>query len=96
MLALAAAPAFSAPQPSVPRGRVAEYEAAVRVMGRSGRMEPLVDLTERWEFDGLRPRRSLTLGAYARAHRNLKLGVFYQVQNGARHDNDWTNNSAGT
>lgn len=96
LLGLVAAPALAAPQPSVPRGRVAEYEASVRVMGRSGRLEPLADLTERWEFDGLRPRRSLTLGTYARAHRNLKLGVFYQAQTGARHDNDWTNNSAGT
>jgi hypothetical protein len=94
-LALGVQAAFAAPVPSAPRGRVAEYEAAARVIGRSGRLEPLVDLTERWQFDGLRPYRALTIGAYGRAHRNLKLGAFYRTQSGARHDDDWTNNGAG-
>lgn len=96
LLAVAASAAFAAPVPQVPRGRLPEYEASARVMGRAGRLEPLADLTERWQFAGQRPQRSLTLGAYGRAHRNLKLGVFYQVQSGARHDDDWTNNGAGT
>lgn len=75
--------------PQAPRGRVAEYEAAARVFGKAGILEPLADMQERWEFEGLRPYRALTLGAYARAHRNLKLGLFYRVQKGARHDDDW-------
>lgn len=64
-------------------------------MGKAGRFEPMVDLTERWQFEGLRPQRSLTLGSYARVHRNLKLGVFYRAAQGLRHDDDWTNNTAG-
>ncbi len=96
LLALAASSALAAPAPSAPRGRVPEYEASARVMGRAGRLEPLADMTQGWQFEGLRPRRSLMLGAYGRAHRNLKLGVFYRVQTGARHDDDWTNDTAGT
>jgi len=96
LLVLGAGSAFAAPVPSVPRGRLPEYEASVRVMGRAGKLEPLADLTERWQFERQRPSRSLTLGSYGRAHRNLKLGVFYQVQSGARRDDDWTNNGAGT
>ncbi|MDP3543613.1 MAG: hypothetical protein Q8T11_14175 [Elusimicrobiota bacterium] len=94
-LLLAAVSAHAAPAPSAPRGRVAQYEASARVMGRAGRLEPLADLTQRWQFEGLRPQRSLMLGAYGRAHRNLKLGAFYQVQSGARHDDDWTKDAAG-
>jgi hypothetical protein len=95
-LALGAQAAFAAPVPAAPGGRLAEYEASARVMGRAGRIEPLVDLTEHWQFERRVPLRSLTLGAYGRAHRNLKLGVFYRAQTGARHDDDWTNNGAGT
>ncbi|MCR4297050.1 MAG: hypothetical protein NUW21_16080 [Elusimicrobia bacterium] len=95
LLALAGSSALAAPAPPAPRGRVPEYEASARVMGRAGRLEPLADLTHRWQFEGLRPRRSLMLGAYGRAHRHLKLGVFYRVQTGARHDDDWTNDTAG-
>ncbi len=95
LLALLAPAAFAAPAPSAPRGRLPEYEASVRVIGRAGKLEPLVDLTERWQFDRQRPYRSLMLGAYGRAHRNLKLGVFYQVQSGARHDDDWTKDASG-
>lgn len=96
LLALAASAALAAPAPAVPRGRLPEYEASVRVMGRAGRLEPLADLTERWQFERQRPSRALMLGSYGRVHRNLKLGVFYQVQSGARHDDDWTKDGAGT
>lgn len=96
LVALGAAAALAAPVPAVPRGRLPEYEASVRVVGRAGALEPLVDLTERWQFERQGPARSLTLGSYGRAHRNLKLGVFYQVQSGARHDDDWIKDGAGT
>ncbi len=96
VLSLAPLQAGAAPLvPQVPRGRVAEYEAAARVFGRAGILEPLADMHERWEFEGLRPYRALTLGTYARVHRNLKLGLFYRVQKGARHDDDWVTNNPG-
>lgn len=95
ILALAPLAASAAPAPEPPRGRVAEYEASARLFGRAGRLEPMAELFERWQFETLRPFQSLTLGSYARAHRNLKLGAFYRVQKGARHDDDWTNDTAG-
>lgn len=95
LLALAPIAASAAPVPQPPRGRVAEYEASARVFGRAGSLEPMAELYERWQFEGLRPFQSLTLGSYARAHRNLKLGVFYRAQKGARHDDDWTVDGAG-
>jgi hypothetical protein len=95
LFALLAPAAFGAPAPSAPRGRLPEYEASARVSGRAGKLEPLLDLTERWQFEGQRPSRALMLGSYGRVHRNLKLGVFYRVQSGMRHDDDWINNGAG-
>jgi hypothetical protein len=93
-VALGAAASFAAPvEPSAPRARLPEYEASARVIGRSGPFEPLADLTERWQFAGQRPYRAMTLGSYGRVHRNLKL---YLVQTGARHDDDWTTDNAGS
>lgn len=94
-LILLAPAALAAPAPTAPRGRIPEYEASARLIARAGRLEPLADLTQRWQFEGQRPQRSLTLGSYGRAHRNLKLGAFYRVQTGARHDDDWTKDGAG-
>lgn len=94
LFALLAPAAFGAPAPAAPLGRRAEYETSARVIGRVGRLEPLADLTGRWQFEGQRPYRSLTLGSYGRAHRSLKLGAFYRLQNGARHDDDWVKDGA--
>lgn len=88
-LILLAGAAVAAPAPESPGGRRPEYESSARLIGKAGRIEPLADLTTRWQYEGLRPFRSLTLGAYGRAHRNLKLGIFHRVQYGARHDDDW-------
>lgn len=93
-LLLAALPAAAAVAPDAGRRRP-EYEASARLIGRTGILEPLADLTGRWQYEGLRPFRSLSLGSYARVHPNLKLGVFYRAQTGARHDDDWTNPSPG-
>jgi hypothetical protein len=38
---------------------------------------------------------SLTLGGYYRAHENVKVGAFYKVQLGARHDDDWVDTDPG-
>lgn len=94
LLALLVSAAHAAPAPAAPKGRRAEYEASARLSLRAGRFEPLADLTERWQFEGLRPYRALMAGSYARAHRNLKLGAFYRLQYGARHDDDWVKEGA--
>lgn len=95
LLALLAPFAAAAPSPESPRGRAAEYEASVRVLGKAGPFEPLADLSGRWQYEGLRPFRSLTLGSYGRVHKNLKLGVFWRTQSGTRHDDDWINTAPG-
>lgn len=95
LLALTPLAASAAPAPQPPRGRVAEYEASARLFGRAGPLEPFAELAERWQFEGREPFQALTLGSYGRAHRNLKLGVFYRAQKGARHDDDWVGDAAG-
>lgn len=87
-LALAAAPAGAIP-PKAPAGRVTEYETSLRAFGKAGRYDALGDLTLRSD----RGEKALTLGGYRRVHHNLKLGLFYRLQQGARHDDDWRRRS---
>jgi outer membrane receptor protein involved in Fe transport len=81
--------------PEAPHGRRPEYETSVRMLGKAGPLEPMADLSGRWQYETLRPARSLTMGAYTRAHKNLKLGLFWRVQSGMRHDDDWVNPAPG-
>ena len=83
------------PSPESPGGRPVEYEAAQDLFGKAGAFEPLAAASERWQYGGQRLYRDLTLGSYVRAERHLKLGAFYRLQYGARHDDDWVNNPAG-
>lgn len=94
-LLLAAAGAAAAPVPQAPGGRAPEYEATQALTGTAGLFQPLAEATERWQYDGLRPYQELTLGSYARVERHLKVGAFYRVQRGARHDDDWKNDGPG-
>lgn len=66
-----------------------ELETHLRAFWRLGSWEPMVSLDARAEDDFDLFFRSLTLGSYYRAHRNVKVGAFYRVQQGARHDDDW-------
>lgn len=81
--------------PETPRGRPVEYEAAARVFGRSGLVEPVAETVARWQYEGKRPYRSIAVGAYARSSRRIKLGMFWRVQYGARHDDDWVREAPG-
>lgn len=93
-LSLSAAAAPVPPQP--PRGRALEYEAAQRLFTRAGPLEPFGEAVERWQFNGQRPYQSLMLGSYARVERHLKLGAFYRLERGARHDDDWIRDAGTT
>jgi len=64
-------------------------------MGRSGIFQPLAETTQRWQYEGQRLYREAMVGAYARVERHLKLGAFYRLQHGARHDDDWFKNPSG-
>lgn len=62
----------------------------------TGRIDPLVELSAAFQPDS-RPLglSSLTAGAYLRVVDNLKLGGFYRMQIGSRHDDDWISDGAG-
>ena len=87
--------AFAAPSPEPPRGRPAEYESSQALFGRAGAFEPMARADERWQYDGLHPYKELTVGSYARVERHLKVGAFYRLQYGARHDDDWKFDAPG-
>lgn len=89
VLASAAASAKAVP-PAAPQGRVTEHETSLRAFVKAGRYDALGDLTLRSD----RGEKALTLGGYRRVHRNLKLGLFYRLQQGARHDDDWRRRAA--
>lgn len=96
-LAYACLPAAYAadPSPEGPIGRPVEYESTQSLFGRAGIFDPTAQTTERWQYVGQDLYRELTLGSYARVEKHLKLGVFYRLEYGARHDDDWINDAAG-
>jgi hypothetical protein len=95
LLALAGAAFGAAKAPPPPVGRVAEYEAAQRLFDREGAFEPFLETSERWQYAERRPYRALTAGSYAKVEKHLKVGAFYRLQYGARHNDDWTNPGPG-
>lgn len=94
-LAALAAPAAAAPvPPQPPGGRAPEYESAERLFLQAGSAQPFAEAVQRWQFQGQQPYEAVTLGTYARAARWLKVGAFYRVEHGARHDDDWDHDAA--
>jgi hypothetical protein len=91
----AASPSLAAPSPEAPRGRPVEYESSQALFGRAGIFEPVARAAERWEYSDQQDYKELTLGSYARVEKHLKLGAFYRLQYGARHDDDYKNDSPG-
>jgi len=97
-LAVSVAAAAALPADHIPAGSAAaiEFEGRTALLLDLGRVDPLVELDGR--LDGAAQElgyRSLTAGAYVRLHKNLKAGVFYRVQQGARHDDDWVEPTVG-
>ncbi|MFP4012239.1 MAG: hypothetical protein ACLFUM_11090 [Spirochaetaceae bacterium] len=75
--------------PSTPDGEL-EVEAVSRVFVKLDRLEPMLEAVGRFEGEDLDFRyRAVTAGGYYRVHRNVKVGAFYRLQAGARHDDDW-------
>jgi hypothetical protein len=69
---------------------VVELENSLRLLVDLERWDPMVDLTWRFEDEEFEfRRRALTLGSYYRVHDNVKVGAFYRLQAGVRHDDDW-------
>lgn len=92
---LSSAAAAAPPEATVPRGRVVEYEAALRAFGHSGSWEPMGELTGRLQFEGRKTYRSVMLGAYHKDADWLKTGAFVRFEAGNRHDDDWINPAKG-
>lgn len=93
-IAGAVTPAFAEHIPATPSG-VFELSNHARVFLRADDWNPMVSLEWRFEGEELEiGTRSLTLGTYYRVHRNVKVGAFYRLQAGARHDDDWVKDDA--
>jgi len=75
---------------------VAEFAGRSTLLIDLGRFDPLVEVEGRLEDTNHEFRyRGLTAGAYLRLHKNFKAGAFYRIQQGARHDDDWIEPTAG-
>lgn len=89
LLSAAAEPAAAIHVPPTPEN-VLELEGSSRIFLDLGDFDPVLDLTGRFEGRDFAFRyRALSLGGYYRLHRNVKAGLFYRLQAGARHDDDW-------
>ena len=75
------AAAFAEHVPSARSGEV-DYQFRINIAKDYGKLEPMAELTGRIEENEYRYT-SGSMGAYYRAHRNLKLGAFYRIQAGA-------------
>jgi hypothetical protein len=89
LFAAGATGVFAAGIPVLPHG-VVELEDFARVFVQAQQFEPYAELLGRFEDTDFQFRyRSLTLGSYYRVLPNLKVGLFYRLQAGARHNDDW-------
>ncbi|HUX12328.1 MAG TPA: hypothetical protein VMW87_04830, partial [Spirochaetia bacterium] len=73
----------------LPKG-VLELESFGRFFYQVQNFQPYAEVLGRFEDTSFEFRyRSLTLGSYYRPIPNLKVGLFYRLQAGARHNDDW-------
>ena len=89
MVLCSAGTLFAGHIPVPPQG-VVEFESRIAAFLKINDFQPLAELEARIEDEEHELRyMSLTLGSYYRLHKNLKVGAFYRVQRGERHDDDW-------
>ena len=75
--------------PVPPKG-VLEFQGRTAALFKIGAVQPFVELRGKIEDAAHELRyHGLTLGSYFRILDNLKLGAFYRLQAGERHDDDW-------
>jgi hypothetical protein len=88
----AAAQAFADNVPVAPNG-ILELEGHTALVVQTGSFDFMADVTGRLEDAELSFQyRALTLGGYYRPLKNLKIGAFYRLEAGVRHDDDWVSN----
>jgi len=95
LLMTLAAPSLPASHiPVLPTG-VVEWQGRLAATLNTQYFDPFLEVRGRIEGPEHELRyRSITVGSYARPHPNVKLGVFYRLQAGARHDDDWVTTEA--
>lgn len=92
---LLAMPVVAEHLPEAPGG-VVELENHARVFFDLGDFDPMLELSWRFEDEDFEfRRRALMVGSYYRLIDNLKVGAFYKLQAGARHDDDWIDLNPG-
>lgn len=95
LLAVSASLARAAGVPQSPAGRPADPEVTERIMRLGGVVEPMAETTQRWQYEGRRLYREAAVGSYFRVEKHLKLGAFYRLEHGVRHDDDWFKDPSG-
>jgi hypothetical protein len=93
-LVVAAALAGADNVPVAPHYAV-EFQGRTQVVASFGAFDILAEALGRIPDDATLPDfTSFTVGGYYRVIPNLKVGAFYRLQAGARHDDDWVQNSS--
>jgi hypothetical protein len=92
--ALSAAAAGTIPDP--PPG-VVDVQGRTQLVANIGAFDVLAEILGRTEHVTATPGffGSVTLGGYYRLFKNLKVGAFYRLQDGAHHDDDWVSDGIG-
>lgn len=88
-LFLAMTPVWGSHIPPIPDA-VTEFQGRVALFLNTRWFDPMLEVQGKIEGAANDFRyRGLTVGSYVRPLPNLKLGVFYRMQAGVRHDDDW-------
>jgi hypothetical protein len=98
LLLAVAARGFSAPDSTpVPPAGTVEVQGRSQLVVTLDNVDILAEVLGRSEYANPQPGffGAVTLGGYYRVLKNLKLGAFYRVQDGAHHDDDWSNPGPG-
>ena len=67
-----------------------EYQSRIALIGSINNWNPYVEFLGNVNNDTFQlGYRHFLAGTYYRIHRNLKIGAFYLLQEGTRHDDDW-------
>lgn len=87
---------FAGHLPSAPDAEL-EVEAFTRYFVDLDRFEPYLELAGRWKNDGAAELdyQALRVGSYYRLMDNVKVGAFYRMKAGVRHDDDWVESGGG-
>ncbi len=74
----------------------AHYESRFTIIGNRMGFNPYAEINIRFASNDINPEyMHILLGSYYRIHKNIKIGGFYKLQTGARHDDDWVDLNPG-